>query len=268
MSRTRLFPILLCCFCGLSCGPDKPDDSAVDTDDSSTDDSGDSAAPAYSQSEVEQAYLGARVLPDQLMWAVLTHYAANELGCPQRVELGSNESMLQGDCTNDDGVSYTGTLHVQAESDGSSTFRASAWMVEDPASALPLVGLDGTFTLPAEPSGVATADLTLQAMASTWSSSSSYVFVNFTMNTLQGTFDLWAGEPGTMNATGAMEVLGLDHYTVDVQVSDSGTCESEYDSYSQVLTGTQGTISYAQSSDSCDGCTDWSTEDGSGQICG
>jgi len=268
MSRTRLFPILLCCSWSMGCtaGDDEPDDSAVDTADSSTDDSGD--GPVFSQSEVEQAYLGARVLPDQLMWAVLTHYVAEADGCPQRVELGTNESMLQGDCTNDDGVSYTGTLHVQAENDGSSTFKASAWMVEDPASALPLVGLDGTFTLPVEPSGVATADLTLQAMASTWSSSSSYVFVNFTMDNLQGTFNLWAGEDGSMIATGAMEVVGLDHFTVDVQVSDSGTCESEYDSYSQVLTGTQGTISYAQSSDSCDGCTDWTTEDGSGQICG
>jgi hypothetical protein len=74
-------------------------------------------------------------------------------------------------------------------------------------------------------------------------------------------------EGGEYSAGGTLAVLGVGTFTGQMTVSNLGACDDELDLMTLQLLGPVGTIDLNQSSEACDGCTDWWTLKDSGSYC-
>ena len=108
---------------------------------------------------------------------------------------------------------------------------------------------------------------TFGVIRNSWLDTVEYRFTDFVFYSLIDMMNAQSSAGGSYTGTGRVEVVGIGEFTVDYSVTEFGLCESERDELILGMNGDLETISYTQSSDSCDGCTDWSTSSRSGTIC-
>ena len=243
-------------------------DSTGDTgsNDTGEQDTGESKPALYDIADIEQAHAGPQDLGGFTFYAFVTVYVTNETSCPTKTEVGDGIWKLSGNgCTDSNGTTFTGEVELDFSPDGWDIYRFSNWSQHNSQSPTILTTVDGDLTLHSNGEGV--WDASFEILRESWMGSTTYQFTDFTYSSVTELSNLYNGQGGTVTASGQVEVNGMDSFSTSMSVTENSNCDAEFDSMSLTMVGASETLTYTESASDCDGCTDWSSETRSGQIC-
>ena len=220
----------------------------------------------YEIADIETAYVGPQSLGEFAFYIFVTVYIASEDTCPSKVEVGDGVWRLSGDgCTDSNGTTFGGTMDADFGAADGTTYTFSDWSQHNAA------GVNIYYTMDGEMKTLTGGEVRFngdyEVLRATWSGSVMYQFTDFAYPSVTDLTNAYNGQTSTYTASGQVSVAGMDTFTANLSVTEADSCASEFDAMTLTLTGALETLTYTQSADSCDGCTDWSTEIQQGTIC-
>jgi hypothetical protein len=266
MKSHLLAPVLLSL---LACSSDKSSDetgadTGADTGDTNTD-TGNPPDLGFSQAEAELALFSASLpfFVFKVTNDVLT--PGNPDPCPSRTpNADDTELEITGDCTAEDGTVFVGSFHFSSATTGNAIIfdYANFSMEKDTL----LFAMDGRLVWDIN-AGELTSDMSVGAHDANEGFAFDGTYTNHTMGNIDTMVAIWNGGTGSYASNGQVDIEGVDDFTLVGSWEEGGVCADEHDAMSLVFTGTRGTLSITESSDSCDGCSEWTDTTNNGQIC-
>lgn len=176
--------------------------------------------------------------------------------CPTAYEVGGGTWRIGGDCTDDDGVTWGGTLDLLEIAAGRKVTFAG-WSRADAAGALVW---DGEIVLPADDGLVATiterdAD---GALTRAWSKLRTRTWTALEIGA-DGGAAAWTVD-GSMTVDDAL-------YAVSASITEQGACASEPDAGTLAFTGFDDITFSFDGATACDGCAPFTDRAGASTLC-
>ena len=243
------------------------DDDAADDDDSSGDDD-DSAQAVYTSEDIERAGVALPFMGDLLPWEWLVAFAADAASCPSKedIDVGVSMQLTGGGCVDTAGGVREGIEDVVVASNGDIEYTFTGWSRSATTDPVSYWELNGAVLRLA--SGEAHVNLELTLQYSGWDSAQRYTFIDVVYDDDDGMGAAALGKVGgEYSASGNLTVNGVGTFVGQLGVTNIGECTEELDLMTLELAGEIETVNLSQTSKSCDGCTDWWSDNHSGSYC-
>ena len=201
-------------------------------------------------------------------WELLVAFLADGSTCPAKedITLGSVAQLTGSGCTDNAGGIRSGVWDIVINGDTSSTDTFTGWSRSSPGETVSYWELNGTMLRSATGTVAVNLDLTLKFSA--WSATQDYSLSGVVYDNMDGMNNAALNQAGgDYSASGTLEVAGVDTFEGALGVSNLGGCDDELDVMTLELDGPAETLHFSQSSKSCDGCTDWWSDEQSGSYC-
>jgi len=179
--------------------------------------------------------------------------ASAEMDCPTITEDDDGTLQIEGDCTDTEGQTWSGSASVGGT--------GVTWNEFDIFG----LTLDGTQTMGLD--GSLVTNMTLDGDMGD-GVQLTYAYTDHTVTNYMSFFSAaFEGGPYDYAVSGGVSVGELGDFTIESTVAHTGTCEYEPDSGSQTLTGPFTIVFTYDGAENCDGCIPWTSGDQSGEFC-
>jgi hypothetical protein len=239
------------------------------TSNKSVEETGDShetgAQETYKPSEVLLAHISATLPYFSWREAFLVSNPDKTDPCPHVAPTADDKGLIvTGGCTDSRGIVFSGSFLINsAETGNSLNYEFNAFSTRNNAH---FVEMDGQVQINLD-TDILTNNLAIQMADESHNITLLATYTDHSLGPLADVGEVFGGRAGKFASQGIVELEKVDRFVLDGRFENADECDKESDNTVLLFTGERGTLTFIESAESCDGCTEWTTGPTSGKIC-